>query len=321
MIVPAARLYAIAYTRYALGHFNVAHMEQILGVFRGACEAEAPFILAFTPSARRYATARMLEQMTIAARDLFPDAIFAVHLDHGDEASCDEAIHSGVYSSVMIDGSHLSFEDNIAVTRRVVERAHDRGLSVEAELGVIAGKEGHLDVGRRQALFTDPDQAAEFVARSGCDSLAVAVGTQHGAYKFAAEEGLRLDRLAEIQQRLPHFPLVLHGASSVNLEDVRRINAAGGQLKGDAKGVDESVFPAAIRLGVTKVNIATDARLLWTRVQREFFRDRPGAFDPAEPGQIYMQELAQLVLHKCKVLGSEGQLARVRSAVTGSDAT
>lgn len=314
MIVPATRLYSIAYSHYALGHFNVAHLEQVLGVFRGALAARAPFILAFTPIARRYATPRLLAGLVTAARDEFPEAVFAVHLDHGDEAGCYDAIESGVYSSVMIDGSQLPFENNIALTRRVVDRAHARGLSVEAELGVVGGKEDHLNIDQKAALLTDPDQAAEFVARSGCDSLAVAVGTSHGAYKFAGEEGLRLDRLGEIQRRLPdRFPLVLHGASSVNSDDVRRINAAGGRLNPQAKGVAESELPNAIRLGVCKVNMATDARLLWTRVHREFFRDHPEAFDPIEPGRIYVQELAELVAHKCRVLGSADRLNEVRT--------
>ena len=316
MIIPAARLYSLAYARYALGHFNIAHKEQILGVFRGALTAQAPFILVMTPVARRYASPHLLEGLVEAAHDLFPDAVLAVHLDHGDEADCYDAIQSGAYSSVMIDGSQLPYEDNIALTRRVVERAHDRGLSVEAELGVVGGKEDHLNIDQKNALLTDPDQAAEFVARTDCDSLAVAVGTSHGAYKFAGEEGPRLDRLAEIQRRLPQFPLVLHGASAVNADDVQRINAAGGRLNPQAKGVADSELPEAIRRGVCKINVATDARLLWTRVHREFFRDHPEAFDPADAGRIYMQELAQLIVNKCRVLGSVDRLAEVRAQLS-----
>jgi len=302
MIVTGRALSSLAYSQYALGHFNVINMEQIISVFQGAMSVNAPFILAFTKAARGYAQPKMLQAMTQAAQEIFPDAIFITHLDHGDAATCLDAIASGFYSSVMIDGSHLPFEENIALTRDIVARAHEKGVSVEAELGLLKGVED--DIESQKALLTDPDQAAEFVERTKCDSLAVAVGTSHGAYKFSGAEGLHLDRLAAIQKRLPHFPLVLHGASSVNLDDVKRINRAGGAIKENAKGMDEAQLPEAIRLGVMKVNIATDARLLWTRAHREFFRDNPEAFDPIEPGRIYMREYAQLVAHKCQVLGA-----------------
>jgi fructose-bisphosphate aldolase class II len=292
-------------------------MEQLLGLFQGATEARAPFILAFSRAARAYARPRMLEAMTRAAHDLFPDAVLAVHLDHGDEATCYDAIDSGFYTSVMIDGSHLPFDDNVALTRRVAQRAHAQGLSVEAELGVLKGVEDDLNVD--QSLLTDPDQAAEFVQRTACDSLAVAVGTSHGAYKFSGPENLRLDRLKAIQTRLPGFPLVLHGASSVDLREVERINGAGGAMPTTAKGVDEQILSEAIRRGVTKVNIATDGRLLWTRVHREFFRDRPEAFDPAEPGRAFMQAFAQLVAHKCTVLRSAGRLESISKQLSVSD--
>ena len=319
MILTTSTLYLPAYSNYAIGHFNVTNMEQILGMFQGATQANAPFIVAHSRVQRQYANPRMLSGMVDVAQEMFPDAIFAVHLDHGDETACYDALDSGFYSSVMIDASHFPFEENIVITRQVVERAHDHGISVEAELGILAGVEDDIRVDEREALLTDPDQAAEFVARTGCHSLAVAVGTSHGAYKFAGAQGLRLERLAEIQQRLPGFPLALHGASSVYPEEVARINSAGGAIKSSAKGVDEGTFAEAIKLGVTKVNIGTDGRMLWTRVHREFFRDRPEVFDFSEPGRKYMNEYAKLVMHKCKVLGSVGRSEAVRFALTEGD--
>jgi len=181
-------------------------------------------------------------------------------------------------------------------------------------LGVLAGVEDDISVRQDQALMTNPTQAAEFVARTGVDSLAVAVGTSHGAYKFVGESGVHLDCLAEIQAVLPSFPLILHGASAVYLDEFERINAAGGALATGAKGVDESQLPEAIRLGITKVNVGTDGRLVWTRVHREFFRNHPEKFDFAEPGKVYVQEFAKMVAHKCQVLGSAGQLENFRAS-------
>lgn len=298
---------------YAIGHFNVANMEQILGVLQGAAEARAPVILAFSRAAWAYAGERMLRAMARAARERFPDLTLSIHHDHGTEETCLRAIAAGGYTSVMIDASHLAFEQNIAATRRVVERAHDAGVWVEAELGVLAGVEDERSVREDQALLTDPDQAAEFVARTGADSLAVAVGTSHGAYKFEGAAGLRLDRLAQIQRALPGFPLVLHGASHVDPGDVARINAAGGALAPSAQGVDEGELREAVRLGIAKVNFGTDGRLVWMRVHREFFRDHPEEFDFTGPGADSIRELSRMVAHKCKILGSAGRLDEVRA--------
>ena len=316
MRLTTSALYREAYGRYAVGHFNVTNMEQILAVFEGAMQAHAPFIIALSRAASAYAGVKMLHNMIEAAHAEYPEAIFAVHHDHGTEETCYQAIDSGCYTSVMIDASHHPFEENIAITRRVVERARAFGISVEAELGVLAGVEDDISVRQDQALLTHPAQAAEFVTRTDVDSLAVAVGTSHGAYKFAGEAGIRLDRLAEIQAKLPGFPLILHGASAVYPDEFERINAAGGALAPGAKGVDEHQLPEAIRLGMTKVNVGTDGRLLWTRVHREFFRDHPNRFDFAEPGKVYMQEFARLVTHKCHVLGSASKLEQVRAAIT-----
>ena len=214
----------------------------------------------------------------------------------------------------MIDASHEPFEQNVAITRRVVEHAHAKGISVEAELGMLGGVEEHIAVDEKHAQLTDPIEARQFVDQSGCDSLAVAIGTSHGAYKFSGSQGLHFDRLAEIQRQLPGFPLVMHGSSSVPQEEVERINAAGGALKG-AKGVDEDEFARAVPLGVTKVNIDTDGRLVWTRVHREYFRDEPEGFDFRKPGKIFVDAYAEFIAHKNEKLLSAGKLESVRQAL------
>lgn len=315
MIITTAQLFKVAYGKFAVGAYNINNMEQTLGLFKGCIDSQAPFIVQISKGARKYANVQMLEAMLRAAEEIFPQAIFAVHLDHGDEATCYDCIDSGFYSSVMIDASHHPFEENVAITRRVVERAHDKGISVEAELGMLGGVEEDIKVDEKHAMLTDPDEAAEFVAKSGCDSLAVAIGTSHGAYKFSGSQGLHLDRVASIQQRLPGFPLVMHGSSSVPQEEVRRINQAGGTLDPSAKGVDENQFAKAVPLGVTKVNIDTDGRLVWTRVHREYFRDHPEDFDFRKPGRIYMDEYAAFIAHKNQKLLSAGCLADVKAAV------
>jgi fructose-bisphosphate aldolase class II len=197
-----------------------------------------------------------------------------------------------------------------------VERAHAKGISVEAELGMLGGVEEDIQVDEKHAMLTDPDEAAEFVRQTSCDSLAVAIGTSHGAYKFKGRQGLHLNRLAEIQQHLPGFPLVMHGSSSVPQEEVARINAAGGALDPSARGVDEDEFARAVPLGVTKVNIDTDGRLVWTRVHREFFRDEPAKFDFRGPGKIFVAEYARFIAHKNAKLGSAGRLEEVRAALS-----
>jgi len=311
MIVPTKQLFAHAYGKYAIGAYNINNLEQTMGLFRGNLDSQAPFIIQISKGARSYTHKLMLEGLIRAADQIFPDAIFAVHLDHGDEQTCYDCIASGFYSSVMIDASHEDFETNIAITRRVVEAAHPQGISVEAELGQLGGVEEHVSVSESDAKLTDPDQAKEFVERTGIDSLACAIGTSHGAFKFSGTQGLRFDVLEMIQQRLPGFPLVMHGSSSVPQEEVERINAAGGQLKG-AKGVDANQFRRAAELGVTKINIDTDGRLVWTRVHREYFLEHPENFDLRPPGKIFMAEYARFIAGKNEKLGSAGQLASVR---------
>jgi fructose-bisphosphate aldolase class II len=313
MIVPTRTLFEHAYGKYALGAYNINSLEQTMGLFRGCIDSQAPFIIQLSKGARGYTDKRMLEAMIRAADEIFPDALFAVHLDHGDEQTCYDCIESGFYSSVMIDASHDPFEENVATTKRVVQAAHARGLSVEAELGMLGGVEEDIKVDEKNACLTDPDEAKAFVDQTGCNSLACAIGTSHGAYKFTGGQGIHFDRVAEIQQRLPGFPLVMHGSSSVPLDEVARINAAGGQLKEGAQGVDPAQYLPAARLGVCKVNIDTDGRLVWTRVHREFFRDRPAEFDMRGPGKIFMGEYAKFIASRNELLGSAGQLAASRA--------
>jgi len=313
MIVTTAQLFKIAYGKYAIGAYNINNLEQAVGLFRGNLQSKAPFIIQISRGARKYTDKRFLEAIIRAAEQVFPEAIFAVHLDHGDEDTCYDCIKSGFYSSVMIDASHHEFEENVAITKRVVDAAHAKRVSVEAELGQLGGVEEDI-VG--SVKLTDPAQAEEFVKRTGCDSLAVAIGTSHGAFKFKAEPGkkfsLHFDVIQAIQKRLPGYPMVMHGSSSVPKDEVERINAAGGRLK-DASGVPEEDFLPAAKMGVCKVNIDTDGRLVWTRVHREFFRDNPEKFDLRDPGQPFMQAYAEMIAHKNQVLGSAGQLDDVRA--------
>jgi fructose-bisphosphate aldolase, class II len=314
MIVPTKKLFEVAYGKFAVGAYNINNAEQAMGLFRGCVDSKAPFIIQISKGARKYTDKRMLEAMIRAAEEIFPEAIFGVHLDHGDEETCYDCIASGFYSSVMIDASHESFEQNVAITRRVADRAHERGISVEAELGMLGGVEEEIAVDETHACLTDPDQAREFVSASQCDSLACAIGTSHGAYKFQGSQGIHFDRLEAIQERLPGFPLVMHGSSSVPKEEVDRINAAGGQMRNSA-GVDVKQYLPAAKLGVCKVIIDTDGRLVWTRVHREFFRDKPNDFDFRAPGKLFIDEYARFIASRNELLGSAGQLDAVRAHV------
>lgn len=326
MIVTTKELFEQAYGKYAVGAYNINNLEQTIGLFRGNCgkkdkneepanaKLSAPFIIQLSRGARSYTDKRYLEAMIRTSEEIFPEAIFAVHLDHGTEEVCYECIDSGFYSSVMIDASHESFDKNIEITKRVVDRAHEKGLSVEAELGMLGGVEEDIQVDAEHACLTDPDQAVEFVERSGCDSLAVAIGTSHGAYKFKGSQSLHFDRIEAIQKLLPGFPLVMHGSSSVPKEWVDRINNAGGNMP-ETSGVREGDYLPAAKLGVTKVNIDTDGRLIWCAVYRETFRDKPGDFDPRTPGKPFMAAYADYIIHKNQMLGSAGQLEAVRNAL------
>ncbi|HTS17939.1 MAG TPA: ketose-bisphosphate aldolase [Verrucomicrobiae bacterium] len=313
MIVTTAQLFKIAYGKYALGAYNINNLEQTVGLFKGNVQSKAPFIIQLSKGARKYTDKRYLEAMIRASEQIFPEAIFAVHLDHGDEQTCYDCIDSGFYSSVMIDASHEPFEGNAATTKRVVDKAHARNVSVEAELGMLGGVEEDI-VGT--VCLTNPDEAKKFVQLTKCDSLAVAIGTSHGAYKFKAEPGKKLglhfEVIDAIQKLLPGYPMVMHGSSSVPKDEVDRINKAGGHMP-DTSGVPEEDFLPAAKKGVCKVNIDTDGRLVWTRVHREFFRDHPEKFDLRDPGKIYIDEYAKMIAHKNQALGSAGQLDDVRS--------
>ena len=324
MIVTTKDLFQHAYGKYAVGAYNINNLEQTIGLFRGNLgkkgsneepldgKASAPFIIQISRGARSYSDKRMLEALIRAADQIFPEAIFAVHLDHGTEEVCYDCIDSGFYSSVMIDASHEEFAKNIEITKRVVDKAHAKGIVVEAELGQLGGVEEDV-VG--SVKLTDPDQAAEFIAKTSVDSLAVAIGTSHGAFKFSGKQGLHFDVLEKIQKVVPkNFPLVMHGSSSVPKEWVDRINNAGGKLK-DASGVDEKQYLPAAKLGVTKINIDTDGRLVWCAIHREHFRDTPEDFDLRPAGKTFMKAYAEYIIHKNSMLGSAGQLESARESL------
>jgi len=300
MIVTTAQLYKVAYGKFAVGAYNINNMEQCLGLFRGNVQSKAPFIIQLSKGARKYADKRMLEAIIRTAEGMFPEAIFAVHLDHGDEEACYDCIASGFYSSVMIDASGEPFEKNVEITKRVVDKAHPEGISVEAELGRLGGVEEDIKVDEGHACLTNPDEAVEFIKQTKCDSLAAAI------------EGIR-DKVK--QAGLPPTPIVMHGSSSVPKSEVDRINAAGGKLDPSARGVNEEEYLPAAKLGVTKVNIDTDGRLVWTRVHREFFRDHPEQFDFRPPGKTFVEEYANFIAHKNEKLGSAGQLDTVRASI------
>ena len=315
MIVSTAQLFKHAYGKYAVGAYNINNAEQAMGLFRGCIESKAPFIIQISKGARKYTDKRMLEAIIRAGDQIFPEAVFAVHLDHGDEETCYDCINSGFYSSVMIDASHESLDKNIEITKRVVDAAHKKGISVEAELGKLGGVEEDIKVEDGHATLTNPAEAKEFVSRSGADSLACAIGTSHGAFKFKGKQSLHFDVLEKIKTLLPNFPLVMHGSSSVPKEEVDRINAAGGKIK-DSAGVDINEYFPAAKLGVTKINIDTDGRLVWTRVHREFFRDKPSEFDFRPVGKTFMDEYAKFIISRNQLLGSAGQLDAVRASLT-----
>ncbi len=315
MIVTTTELFDHAYGKYAVGAYNINNMEQAIGLFDGNARAKAPFIVQISKGSRGYAGVIMIQAIILAAEKMFPENIFAVHLDHGDEQTCYDCIESGFYSSVMIDASHHALLKNIDITKRVVNAAHNRGISVEAELGMLGGVEEDIQVDEKHAMLTDPNEAEEFVVKTGCDSLAVAIGTSHGAYKFSGGQGLHFNRISSIQEKLPEFPLVMHGSSSVPKSEVERINDAGGALNSSARGGDENEFAKAVKLGVTKVNIDTDGRLVWTRVHREFFRDQPEVYDFRKPGTILMSEYADFIEKKSHKLMSAGKLDDFRDSL------
>jgi len=263
---------------FAIGAFNINNMEIIQGIVDAASEQNSPVILQVSSSAIKYARMPYLMKMVEAAVET-TDIPIALHLDHGpDFETCKECIDAG-FTSVMIDGSKYDFEENIELTKKVVEYAHERGVVVEAELGQLAGIEDDVNVSEADAKYTDPDQAKEFVERTGCDSLAIAIGTSHGAYKFKGEAKLRFDILQEIKNKIPNTPIVLHGASTVIPELVETCNKYGGEIPG-AKGVPNEILKEAGKLGVSKINVDTDLRLAMTANIRKVFGEKPSEFDP-----------------------------------------
>jgi fructose-bisphosphate aldolase class II len=291
---------------YAVGAFNVNNMEIIQGILWAARDQKAPVILQVSAGAREYAGHTYIMKLVEAALIENPDLPVCVHLDHGPTVDMCKACIDGGFTSVMIDGSHLPYEENIAVTREVAAYAHDKGVWVEAELGKLAGIEEHVQ--SAEHVFTDPDQAAEFVQKSGCDSLAVAIGTSHGAYKFKGDAKLDFPRLEAITKRLPAgYPLVLHGASSVPEEFVKMANTYGGKV-GEAKGVPEDMLRKAAGMSVCKINIDTDIRLALTASIRKFFQEKPEAFDPRQYLKPAREAVRNMVAHKMRdVLGCSGK--------------
>ena len=304
---------------YAIGAFNINNMEIIQAITEAAAEEKSPVILQVSAGARKYAKHEYL--MGLAKAAIADSGIdLALHLDHGADFEICKACIDGGFSSVMIDGSHYSFEENIEVTKKVVDYAHERGVTVEGELGRLAGVEDDVKVSAEDSSYTRPEEVEEFVSKTGVDSLAIAIGTSHGAYKFTPEQctrnekgilvppPLRFDILEEIMEKIPGFPIVLHGAYSVSQEHVKEINALGGQLP-DAVGIPEEQLRKAATLAVCKINIDSDIRLAMTAGIRRVFSAKPSAFDPREYLTVARAEVKEMVKHKiANVLGSSGTL-------------
>lgn len=291
---------------YAIGAFNVNNMEIVQGITEAAKELNAPLILQVSKGARAYANPIYLRKLVEAALEDTGLPI-CLHLDHGDTfETCKDCIDGG-FTSVMIDGSHHSFEDNIALTKKVVAYAHDRGVVVEAELGRLAGVEDEVNVSAEDSSYTHPGEVEEFVSKTGVDSLAIAIGTSHGAFKFKGEPKLRFDILEEIEKKIPGFPIVLHGASSVIPEYVEMINQYGGSMPG-AQGVPEEMLRQAAKSAVCKINIDSDLRLAMTGTLRKYFAENPSHFDPRQYLKPARSAIKDMVKHKIEVvLGCAGK--------------
>ncbi len=289
---------------YAIGAFNVNNMEIVQGIVDAAAEQNSPVILQASSSAIKYARINYLMKMVEAAVEEHPNIPIAIHLDHGpDFETCKMCVDNG-FTSVMFDGSKYDFEENIRLTKEVVDYAHAHGVVVEAELGKLAGIEDDVNVSEADAMYTDPAQAEEFVRRTGVDSLAIAIGTSHGAYKFKGEAKLRFDILKQIKERIPNTPIVLHGASTVIPELVNMCNEYGGNIPG-AKGVPDEILHEASISGVSKINVDTDLRLAMTAGIRKVFTEEPNAFDPRKYLTPARDLVKQTVAHKMKdVFGS-----------------
>ena len=291
---------------FAIGAFNINNMEIIQGIVDAAQKQNSPVILQASSGAIKYAIIKYLMKMVEAAVEETNIPI-AIHLDHGpDFETCKMCIDNG-FTSVMIDGSKYSFEENVALTKKVVDYAHERGVVVEAELGQLAGIEDDVNVSEEDAKYTDPDQAKEFVERTGCDSLAIAIGTSHGAYKFKGEARLRMDILKQVKEKIPNTPIVLHGASTVIPELVETCNNYGGDIPG-AKGVPDEILHEASLSGVSKINVDTDLRLAFTGEIRKALAENPSAFDPRKYLTPAREKITEVVEHKIRdVFGSSNK--------------
>ena len=292
---------------YAIGAFNVNNMEIVQAIVDAAAEEKSPVILQASSSAIKYARINYLMKLVEAATEEHPEVPMAIHLDHGpDFETCKMCIDNG-FTSVMIDGSKYSFEENVELTKKVVDYAHSKGVVVEAELGKLAGIEDDVNVSENDAMYTDPAQAEEFVKRTNCDSLAIAIGTSHGAYKFKGEAKLRFDILKEVKQRIPNTPIVLHGASTVIPELVEMCNKYGGDIPG-AKGVPDEMLHEASISGVSKINVDTDLRLAMTAAIRKVFTEEPSKFDPRAYLTPARELIKETVEHKIRdVFGSSNK--------------
>ena len=309
-LVTSKEMFAKAYNGgYAIGAFNVNNMEIVQGITEACKEEHAPVILQVSKGARAYANHTYLIKLVEAAVIECPEIPVVLHLDHGPDFDTCKACIDGGFTSVMIDASSKPFEENIEITRRVVEYAHEHGVVVEAELGTLSGIEDEVKVQEGCASYTRPEEVEEFVTRTGCDSLAIAIGTSHGAYKFkpGTKPQLRFDVLHECEKRLPGFPIVLHGSSSVPQEYVNMINENGGAMPG-AIGVPEDQLREAARSAVCKINIDSDLRLAMTGTIRKFFNEHPDKFDPREYLKPARANIKELVRHKLReVLGCSGK--------------
>ncbi|MBQ7120551.1 MAG: class II fructose-1,6-bisphosphate aldolase [Oscillospiraceae bacterium] len=307
-LVTSTEMFKKAYEGgYAIGAFNVNNMEIVQGITEAAKEVNSPLILQVSAGARKYAKHVYLMKLIEAAIE-DTDLPICVHLDHGDSFDICKSCIDGGFTSVMIDGSKYSFEENIELTKKVVEYAHARGVVVEGELGKLAGIEDDVNVSDEDAQFTNPAEVEEFVTRTGVDSLAIAIGTSHGAFKFKGEPRLRFDILEEVSKRLPNFPIVLHGASSVIPEYVEMINANGGNMPG-AQGVPEAMLRQAAGMAVCKINIDSDLRLAMTGTIRKYFAEHPEHFDPRQYLSPARANIKELVKHKIvNVLGSNDKI-------------
>ena len=294
--------------KFAIGAFNVNNMEIIQGIVDAAAEQKSPVILQASSSAIKYARINYLMKMVEAAMEEHPEVPVAIHLDHGPDFETAKMCIDNGFTSVMIDGSKYDFEENVALTKKVVDYAHSKGVVVEAELGKLAGIEDEVNVSEKDAMYTDPEQAKEFVERTGCDSLAIAIGTSHGAYKFKGEAKLRFDILAKIKELIPNTPIVLHGASTVIPELVDMCNKYGGNIPG-AKGVPDEMIHEASLSGVSKINVDTDLRLAMTSEIRKVFAEEPGVFDPRKYLAPARESIKKTVEHKIRdVFGSSNKI-------------